>query len=93
MSDTSKPPERVWAVRLRDGSWRLTKYHDPATVHATYTLASSLPGSVEEIEELVAAAQAVHDSKHIDPTNSEGQVELIRLNIALATMKPKEEKP
>ena len=82
MTDTTKPPERVWAVRLRDGSWRLTKYHDPATVHATYTLASSLPGSVEEIEELYLCARAIAQHQH---DNHGGLMKDLRR--ALAAMK------
>ena len=86
MSDETKPPERAWI----DPMWwhhrigAVATYSEPETRGpnpraAAYTLASSLPGSVEEIEELLKALRA----DEYKMTSS------MRVRRALAAMRPR----
>ena len=97
MSDTSKPPERVWIKPVRD--WR--KVHNPTvfdddldTIYSTtkdwadahaYIHEDPLPGTVEEIRELVAAVRV-----YFDP-NFPKAAAVARMGSALAAMKPEEQ--
>ena len=89
MSDATKPPERILRPRRCEiqYSWQEEGYDHPIRIVSDeYILASSLPGSVEEIEELYLCARAIAQHQH---DNHGGLMKDLRR--ALAAMK--KEKP